>query len=147
MSELTPRYTIWEGLNVAIHLGIRALEEIRALARIPGPAGRDGLSLEDMTLDYDGHRTVTFRFQRGDVTSESRIKFPMCIDSGVWKEATQYETGDGVTWGGSFWIAQKDTNNDKPDSGNGNWRLAVKRGRDGKNGAPPQPPRGPIKVG
>jgi hypothetical protein len=54
------------------------------------------------------------------------------IDRGVFKDGTEYDKGDGVTWGGSFWIAQRDTQS-KPDAGNGDWRLAVKKGRDGKD--------------
>jgi hypothetical protein len=53
------------------------------------------------------------------------------IDRGVWREGQEYKAGDGVTWAGSYWIAQKDTSA-KPDSGDG-FRLAVKRGRDGKS--------------
>lgn len=53
----------------------------------------------------------------------------------LWREwvrqGVKYLEGDGVTWGGSFWIAQKDTAT-KPDGGE--WRLAVKKGRDGKDG-------------
>jgi hypothetical protein len=59
------------------------------------------------------------------------------IDRGVWREG-QYKAGDAVTWAGSLWIAQKDTDA-KPDSGDG-WRLSVKRGRDGKAAEP-------VKVG
>jgi len=145
MSELTPKYTIWEGLNVAIHLGMRALEEIRALARIPGPAGRDGVSADQISMDYDGERTYTFKYA-GEVRGS--FKMPVVIDRGVWQEGT-FERGDGVTWGGHYWIAKQDTT-DKPEivQGGGPWRLAVKRGRDGKDFDPKDPPkRGPIKVG
>src|SRR5262245_4795243 len=43
----TPRYTIWEAVQVSLALGARALEEIRALARTPGPPGRDGKDGKD----------------------------------------------------------------------------------------------------
>ena len=42
-----------------------------------------------------------------------------------------------MTWGGSLWTAQDDTA-EKPD-GSKTWRLAVKKGRDGKDFAGPQP--------
>ncbi len=42
------------------------------------------------------------------------------------------DQGDGATWDGSFWIAQKQTQ-DKPGTSDA-WRLAVKKGRDGKDG-------------
>ena len=40
-----------------------------------------------------------------------------------------YERGDAVTYGGSLWIAQRDTN-EYPRGEDSGWRLAVKRGRD-----------------
>ena len=43
-----------------------------------------------------------------------------------------YVRGDAVTWGGSLWIAQKETSA-KPDSPESGFRLAVKKGRDGKD--------------
>ncbi len=60
------------------------------------------------------------------------VTLPSLIDRGVFKSGTVYERGDGVTFGGSFWIAQKQTEA-KPGDGNQDWRLAVKRGRDGKD--------------
>lgn len=47
---------------------------------------------------------------------------------------SHYEKGNAVTFGGSFWICMRDTDS-KPGE-NDDWRLAVKRGRDGK------PPKG-----
>ena len=96
-----------------------------------GAPGRDGFGFDDMSeeLDADG-RTIIHRYRRGDQVKEFRHTFAVVLDRGVWRDGT-YQRGDGVTWAGSFWIAQEDTT-DKPDSGKG-WRLAVKRGRDGKN--------------
>jgi integrin beta 3 len=51
---------------------------------------------------------------------------------GIFKEGSEYEQGDMVTWGGSTWVAQSDTKA-KPGDGE-EWRLAVKKGRDGKDG-------------
>jgi hypothetical protein len=55
---------------------------------------------------------------------------PSIKDCGVWKEG-EYRAGDGVTWDGSFWIAQRNTTT-KPNRPDSDWRLAVKRGRDGR---------------
>jgi integrin beta 3 len=93
-------------------------------------------------LAEDG-RTVIVRFTRGDDTREFVWRFPVTIDRGVWREG-QYAKGDSVTFGGSSWIAQRDTT-DKPETSDA-WRLAVKRGRDGKDGRPPPEPK-PLKVG
>jgi collagen triple helix repeat protein len=59
------------------------------------------------------------------------LKTALVLDAGVWKQGTSYEQGDGVTLGGSFWIAQRDTSA-KPGASD-DWRLAVKRGGDGKD--------------
>jgi hypothetical protein len=73
-----------------------------------------------------------------------QYRLPIVRDLGVWREGT-YRKGDGVTWGGSFWIAQDETT-DKPDGPGGKgWRLAVKKGRDGKDG-PGKGPDKPAKV-
>jgi integrin beta 3 len=99
----------------------------------PGADGKDGLGFDDMTVEHDGERGVLLKFQRGDVVKEFPLNFDVVLDRGVYKAEQQYAKGDAVTWGGSLWIAQKATDA-KPDSGDG-WRLAVKRGRDGKDKA------------
>ena len=57
---------------------------------------------------------------------------PTFRDAGVWTEALVYRAGEGVSFGGSFWISQTDSNTSKPGTGK-HWRLAVKKGRDGKD--------------
>lgn len=105
------------------------------VAAIPAPKdGLDGVGFDDMSCDVreDG---VYLVWEKGDLVKEARLPIPM--DRGVWKEGQHYRAGDGVTWGGSFWIAQADKPEGKPDAGKG-WRLAVKKGRDGKD-VPSQP--------
>lgn len=109
----------------------------RAIARIPVPKagedGKDGFSLEnfDAALCDDG-RSVLLTFTQGDRKLERVLPFPVVIDRGFWRDGMEVAKGDGVTFGGSYWIAQTDTAT-KPDIGNADWRLAVKKGRDGKN--------------
>lgn len=106
---------------------------------LPGQAGSDGkdgvdgLGFDDMTVEHDGERGFVLRFERGDVKKEFSFVIPAVLDRGVWREG-QYQKGDGATWGGSFFIAQRDTS-DKPETSDA-WRLSVKRGRDGKDGKP-----------
>jgi hypothetical protein len=95
-----------------------------------GKDGRDGLGVEDFTLSIDG-RDVTATIKRGDFVKSHTVRIPALLDRGVFKEIADYEKGDGVTWGGSFWIAQKDAPEGKPGSGP-DWRLAVKAGRDAR---------------
>jgi hypothetical protein len=136
MSKLVPKYTILEAVNVAVAASMRALEEIRTLARTPGPRGPDGLGFDDLQVLHDGERGFTFRFSRADQIKEFAFKIPVVLDRGVYKEerAQAYEKADGVTFSGSFWIAQKDAPEGKPQDGSRDWRLAVKRGRNGADG-------------
>lgn len=86
-----------------------------------------------MESDEDGN--VKLKFVRGDQVKEFAIRLPVFKDMGVFREETDYLKGHGTTFGGSFWIAQKDAPQGKPGLSD-DWRLAVKRGRDGKDGAP-----------
>jgi hypothetical protein len=80
----------------------------------------------------DGGRTL--RLAIGETVHE--IKTAIVLDAGVWREGTTYAHGDGVTLGGSFFIAQADTAA-KPGQSD-DWRLAVKRGADGRDFRPEQ---------
>lgn len=111
-----------------------------------GKDGEPGLDVDDidLTLAQDG-RTVVFGFERGALKQSFEIAFPVVLDRGVYREGQTYEHGDAVTWGGSLWIAQRETSA-KPETGS-DWRLAVKRGRDGKDATPTERrPSGPIVV-
>lgn len=122
----------------------------------PGSAGRDGRDASDLQViakmidermalsvaefiasfkivPSADFRTHTLSAGAGDARVELELATPVFIDCGVWKEGSSYRNGDGVTWGGSFWIAQRDTDR-KPDTPESGWRLAVKRGRDGRDG-------------
>lgn len=124
-----PKYTLWEAVNAALAVGTKALKEVRELARVPGPPGDDGLGFEDMNFEQRGERNFVLKFARGGQVRE----FPFCVPSviyrGVWREG-QFQRGDMVTWGGSLWHCDKETG-EKP--GSGDWTLAVKKGRDGKD--------------
>lgn len=113
---------------------------------VPGAAGRDGFGFDDLDVTYDGERTFTLKFARAADVKEFVFSLPVLLDRGVFKEGETYQAGDGATWAGSYWIAQTETKA-KPGDG-GHWRLAVKRGRDGKDGEmkPPRDPK-PVKVG
>lgn len=96
-----------------------------------GEKGVDGLGFDDLSIDFDGDRTVTLKFQRGDAVKEFPLVLPILLDRGVYQDGSSYQRGDGVTFGGSLWVAQKDTSS-KPGGENPDWRLAVKKGRDAK---------------
>ena len=163
-----PQYTVWQAVAVAMAAAKRALEEVRALSRVPGPQGEigpegrrglrgdkgepgpegregrqgrvgekgaDGLGWDNMEkIDEAGEYGFCLK-RDGVVVQEYRWARPQAnfadIYKGVWREA-EFRRGDAVTFGGSLFIAQCDTTA-KPESG-ADWKLAVKRGRDGKDG-------------
>ncbi len=122
----------------------------KAADRMPIPKdGRDALPLEcfDLALGEDG-RTVTVKMQAGDVVVEKSVKIASVIDRGVFSAEKSYEQGDGTTYGGCYWIAQKDAPEGVP-GGSSDWRLAVKKGRDGKDlrdSASKHDPRKGVKI-
>lgn len=131
MSKMVPKYKLFEAIDIAIRLATRCLEEIRELKRQPGPPGRDGMGFDDMTMEYDGERTFSFVFRQGENVKRYDHVVPIVLDRGVFKEGSDYVKGDGVSYGGCFWIAQKETAS-KPGT-DPTWRLAVKKGRDAKD--------------
>lgn len=107
----------------------------KAADRMPVPKdGRDAIPLEsfDLTLSEDG-RTLTVKMQAADGVVEKSIRVASIIDRGIYKAAGDYEKGDAVTHGGCLWIAQQDAPEGAPGMGGKGWRLAVKKGRDGKD--------------
>lgn len=98
----------------------------------PGPAG---FSLDDFDITRPDERTMILAFTRGDRTDTYEIGLSAFLDKGVFKDGQDYETGDGVTWGGSYWLAQEATK-ERPGEGSTAWRLAVKRGANGKDADP-----------
>ncbi|MFU3925890.1 hypothetical protein ACM7G2_28835 [Pseudomonas aeruginosa] len=106
----------------------------KAADRMPIPKdGRDALPLEcfDLALGEDG-RTVTVKMQAGDALIEKSVKIASVMDRGVYSSEGSYEKGDGTTYGGCYWIAQKDAPAGAPGA-SADWRMAVKKGRDGKD--------------
>jgi hypothetical protein len=89
---------------------MRAIEEVRALSREPGPKGDPGVPGKDGRDGNDGAGLA---------------------DRGVWSEGA-FVKGDVVTFDGSLFIAQADTKA-KPGV-NSDWRLAVPRGERGEIG-------------
>jgi Collagen triple helix repeat (20 copies) len=186
-----PQYTLNEAMSVCLAMCQRALTEVRALARIPGPPGQTGpegktgapgargergekgergeagkqgppgldgkdgergakgepgrnatdLALLQEQIEQRVERAIeaislttpdsgrTLRLTFGGMVRE--VKTALVLDAGVWKDGTTYAAGDGVTLGGSFFIAQAETTA-KPGQSS-DWRLAVKRGTDGRD--------------
>lgn len=94
----------------------------------PGQDGKDGIGFDDLDLVEDASG-LSLKFIKGDAVKS--FPLPVVIDRGVFRDGQTYQKGSGVTWGGRYWIAQE-TTSDKPDGGK-SWRLAVNKGRDGKD--------------
>lgn len=132
-------------VDLAITRGLLDLERRgadvlqRAIERIqppkdgaPGRDGIDGLGFDDLTAEQKDDRTVAFVFKRGDVEKRFEFTFPTLVDCGTFKAGQTYPKGGSVTYGGSLFIAQRETlPTERPEDGSGAFRLAVKRGRDG----------------
>ena len=134
-----PSYTIWQAIAAALSLAERAINEVRALARMPGPQGpqgergKDGFNVEDLTIESpDGGRTLEFTYRRPGRDPVTRtVKTFVQIYRGIWREG-QFEHGDTVTRDGSLWVAMNDTAT-MPGTKDSDWQLCAKRGRDGKD--------------
>jgi hypothetical protein len=98
----------------------------------PGRDGADGLGFDDMDVEFDD-RTLTLKFERGSQKRVWPITLPYLQYEGVYIDGKAYERGSVVTWAGSTWHANEQTNT-KPGEGSKAWTLIVKRGRDGKDG-------------
>ena len=104
-----------------------------------GKNGADGLGMDDMEVLFDGERTITFKWSRGDRVKSFEAVFPVDIYRGVWVDHKTYERGDGATWGGSLWHCNR-TTTAKPGDGSKDWTLKAKRGNDGKDAKLPETP-------
>ena len=114
-------------------LGMRQARDTfeKAIDRMPIPKdgvnGKDALPVESIDIVQGWPRCCYSKL--GD--TKHVIKLDTVIDRGVWREA-EYEKGDAVTYGGSLWIAQDSGAHGAPGTSKA-WRLAVKKGRDGKD--------------
>jgi integrin beta 3 len=119
--------------------GEKGLDGVNGKDGVNGIDGKDGLGFDDFEETFDGERTFTRRYKRGDVVKEYVWKVPFQIYRGTFGQMPSYEKGDDVTWDGSEWIAQVDNPKGKPGTADSGWKLIVKRGGDGKTG-----PAGPM---
>jgi integrin beta 3 len=98
-----------------------------------GADGQDGLGLEDFDATLKDGKVIVLSLRKGEKDIVREIPLAIPVDRGVYKSGAEYLAGDCVTYGGSLWIAQRDTKS-APGTGD-DFRLAVKRGRDGKDAA------------
>jgi hypothetical protein len=117
MSEKTaipaPQYTFAEALGTCLAVARRALDEVRSLARIPGPRG------------FKGERG-----EQGETGPAGRDGYPGAA-RGLYDAQAQYRSLDVVTLNGSEWRARCDEPGPLPGDG---WMLGAKKGEPGKPG-------------
>lgn len=95
----------------------------------------DGVADIDISQGEDP-RMITIKLQKSSgALVEKTLNIPIVLDQGTHNLDTTYKQGDGITYGGQFWIAKHDNPDTKSRPGtNNDWRLAIKKGRDGKQG-------------
>ncbi len=80
--------------------------------------------------------TIAARMFNGEIHAKE-FTLPVVLYRSIFREGEEYEAGDSVTFGGSLYICLRDTKS-KPADGS-DWRLAAKRGADGKPGIDGKP--------
>ncbi|MFK3708181.1 phage gp6-like head-tail connector protein [Klebsiella sp. NPDC088457] len=94
----------------------------------------DGVAGVDVSLD--GQRSFTVTVNRASGGSEKKsFDVPVMVYRGVFKSGDEYMPGDTVTWGGSLWHCDEQTQDKPGETGSKGWTLAAKRGRDGRDKA------------
>jgi collagen type III alpha len=97
--------------------------------------------INELAADWaDDGRTVAIAIRMTDgATTVKQLTVPLAIDRGVYDEAATYQRGDGVTWDGSWWIAQRAAAAAEKPGASDAWRLAVRKGRNGRDGLKGEP--------
>jgi hypothetical protein len=127
-----PQYTLFEAVGTCLALGRRALEEVRALARIPGPEGKRGPKGEAGEKGERGEKglpgpagaagldgTDGARGQKGEPGTLPAVR--------EWASDTVHYAGVVVTHGGGTWQASCDTGQ---APGHADWICIACPGRD-----------------
>lgn len=143
MPKLPPQYTFWDACNAALALSLQAIDEIRTLARLPGPAGKDGapgrdgsdgkdaVVVDDITKEWldDGRVEVETYWCKGEVFKRFERKTKNMIYRGVLDTNRTYDPGDVVTHGGNAWHCNIES---RGQLTNEKWGLMLRKGRDAR---------------
>lgn len=129
--------------------GIPGRDGIQGPQGEPGPGAMNGLNgrdgkLENLKMQFDGQRTVTFAFKNGEPIESGVITFPVMLYQGVYQRGTVYAAGDTVTDGGQLWYCKGDGTITPPGDASKLWQLCVRKGRDGKDSVVPPTTTAPV---
>jgi len=141
---LAPVVARLDAIEVTTRDAMTLRERIAVLetrAPVPGPAGpagkdgsngADGFGFDDLSVEFDGQRTLALRFERAGVVKTFPLALPFPRYQGTYQEGVAYVIGDVVTAGGAAWHCQRPTTL-KPGDSVDAWRLMVRKGRDGRD--------------
>lgn len=103
--------------------------------------------IQDIAMELEGDgRYILQTVKYADGSSNlHKVKTAMQINRGVYQSAASYEAGDVVTFNGSQWVALGLNSGVAPPADS--WKLCVKHGRDGKDGAPGRAGRDLTQLG
>ena len=108
----------------------------RAYEKTHGMRGWECLvdGVAGIDIQHSEQRCFTLTVNRTSGTSETKtFDVPVMIYQGVFKTGQEYLPGDTVTWGGSLWHCDEQTQDKPGEAGSKGWTLAAKRGRDGRD--------------
>lgn len=100
----------------SIEVRLKAIESMKTAADLVSGEAEQSLDLAQIET-------------RLKAVEELDRRFPY---EGTWAEDRPYGRGKFVTHGGSLWFAERATAS-KPGTENSGWKLAVKRGKDGRD--------------
>jgi hypothetical protein len=129
-----PQYSLWQAISTSLALGLRAIEELRAISREQGEPGEPGERGPEGPAGPPG--TIGEKGDPGEPAYPGRA-------CGLWNEIELYRAMDVVTWNGSEWRAVYDNPGPLPGDG---WRQGAKgvKGKPGDRGERGVPgPTGP----
>ncbi|WP_252428809.1 phage gp6-like head-tail connector protein [Citrobacter youngae] len=92
----------------------------------------DGVAGVDVGKEGMRNFTVTVNHASG-ASEKKTFDLPVMVYRGVFKSGDEYLPGDTVTWGGSLWHCDEQTQGKPGETGAKGWTLAAKRGRDGRD--------------
>ena len=92
----------------------------------------DGVAGVDVGKEGMRNFTVTVNHASG-ASKKKTFDLPVMVYRGVFKSGDEYLPGDTVTWGGSLWHCDEQTQDKPGETGAKGWTLAAKRGRDGRD--------------
>jgi hypothetical protein len=91
----------------------------------PGENGRDGIGIEDIDLGLrdGGEVVISARLANGEIVERSIILEGWPTYEGTYEPGRTYRRRASMTYGGSVWIAKRETSTSPPGD---DWQLAVK---------------------